>query len=78
MTPGMMPGVRAIDLQPGHTMSRADTGELLYTVESVATEPVFNPEVGAWLTYIRADCRHSDDSLRPHYWLPQDWVAAVL
>lgn len=66
--------VPAAHLLPGLRVRRLDTGDLLYEVESVAREQVFNPEAGEVLTYVRADCRHTDGTLRPHYWLPDDIV----
>ena len=67
--------VQAHHLTPGQEVHRLDTGERIYTIEAVGTEQVFNPEEGMTLTYVRAECRHHrDGSLRPHYWLPLDWV----
>ena len=64
----------ASDIRPGWVMRRKDTGELLYTVAAVARVPVFNPELGAVLEYVRAECLHADGVTRPHFWLPGDTV----
>lgn len=66
--------VRGAQLVPGCVVRRWDTGELLYEVVSVVREDVHNPEAGRVVPYVRADCRHVDGGVRPHYWLPLDEV----
>lgn len=62
--------IAATDIKPGDVCRRTDTGELLYEVQDVRGVVKHNPEVGSELTYIEADCLHSDGSVQQHYWLP--------
>ena len=76
---GGMPDVQRVQasrLEPGMQVRRLDLPVvLLYTIVGLSTEDVHNPEIGQVLTYVRADCLHDhDQTTRPHYWLPNDWV----
>lgn len=63
--------VPATGLRPGLEVRRWDTGEHLYAMESVTATRVRGVD------YVVAECRHTDGSLRPHYWRPTDAVLVL-
>jgi hypothetical protein len=58
--------VAGATIRVGDKMFRADTREYLYEVETIGRETLDGTE------YVKAECRHADGVVRPHYWKPDD------